>query len=53
MPRRVRVQNLPNGQYVVTIPKALAETIGLRRGEEVQWSLRGDELVLRRMSKTR
>jgi antitoxin component of MazEF toxin-antitoxin module len=37
----------------VTIPKALAETIGLRRGEEVQWSLRGDALVLRRMSRGR
>jgi len=36
MARRVRIQQLPNGQFVITIPKALAEAIGFRKGEEVQ-----------------
>jgi len=46
-----RVQQLPNGQYVLTIPKALAEALGLRKGEEVHWSLEGDRLVLNRLGK--
>jgi hypothetical protein len=49
MARRVHVQQLPNGQYILTIPRAL----GLRKGEEVQWSLEGDRLVLRRLTKGR
>ena len=51
MARRVHVQQLPNGQYVLTIPKALAEAMGLRKGEEVQWSLGRDGLTLRRLRK--
>lgn len=50
MARRVRVQQLPNGQFVVTIPKALAEAIGFRKGEQVQWSVGRDGLVLRRLT---
>ena len=42
-----RVQQLPNGQCVLTIPEAL----GLRKGEEVQWTLEGDWLVLNRLGK--
>ncbi len=53
MARRVRVQQLPNGQFVVTIPKALAEAIGFRKGEEVQWSLEKEALVLRRLTRKR
>ena len=33
MPRRVKVQQLPNDQFVVTIPKALAEAMGIRKGD--------------------
>ena len=50
MARRVRVQQLPNGQFVVTIPKALAEAIGFRKGEQVQWSIGKDGLLLRRLA---
>jgi hypothetical protein len=49
MARRVHVQKLPNGQYVLTVPKA--EALGLRRGREVHWSLEGDRLVLNRLGK--
>ncbi len=48
MARRVRIQQLPNGQFVLTIPKALAEAIGFRKGEEVQWTVEGGGLMLRR-----
>jgi antitoxin component of MazEF toxin-antitoxin module len=50
MARRVRVQQLPNGQFVVTIPKALAEAIGFRKGEQVQWAVERDRLILRRLT---
>jgi len=53
MARRVRIQQLPNGQFVITIPKALAEAIGFRKGEEVQWSLEKEGLVLRRLTRQR
>jgi antitoxin component of MazEF toxin-antitoxin module len=49
MARRVKVQKLPNDQYVVTIPKALAEAMGLRKGETVQWSIEQGGLLLKRL----
>jgi antitoxin component of MazEF toxin-antitoxin module len=49
MARRVKVQQLPNDQYIVTIPKALAEAMGLRKGETVQWSLEHGGLLLKRL----
>jgi hypothetical protein len=49
MARRVKVQQLPNDQYVVTIPKALAEAMGLRKGETVQWSIEQGGLLLKRL----
>ena len=48
MPRRVKVQQLPNDQFVVTIPMALAEALGIRGGETVQWSFVKGDLVLKR-----
>ena len=53
MARHVRVQKLPNGQFVVTIPKALAEAIGFRKGEQVQWSVSKNGLLLKRMTGNR
>ena len=49
MPRRVKVQQLPNDQFVVTIPKALAEAMGIHKGETVQWSFVKGDLVLNRL----
>ena len=49
MPRRVKVQQLPNDQFIVTIPKALAEAMGIRKGETVQWSFVKGDLVLKRI----
>lgn len=48
MPRKVKVQQMPNDQYMVTIPKALAEAMGIRRGEMVEWSVEDGNLVLKR-----
>ena len=49
MARRVKVQQLPNDQYVVTIPKALAEAMNLHKGETVQWSIEQGGLLLKRL----
>ena len=39
---------MPNGQFLITIPKALAEALGIRGGEIVEWSVEGGRLVLNR-----
>jgi len=49
MARRVKVQQLPNDQYVVTIPKALAEAMGIRKGETMQWSVEMGGLLLKKL----
>lgn len=38
MSEKTKVQSKPNGQYVVTIPKSLAETMRLE-GEAVEWKV--------------
>ena len=48
MPRKVKVQRMPNGQFMVTIPKALAEAMGIRGGEMVEWSVADGDLLLKR-----
>ncbi len=49
MSNRVRIQQHPTGQFTVTIPRALAQAIGITRGEEAEWVLVGGELTLRRL----
>ena len=49
MPRRVKVQQLPTGQFVVTIPKAIADAMGIHKGETVQWSFVKGDLVLKQI----
>ncbi len=40
---------MPNDQFMVTIPKALAEALGFRKGEMVEWSVQGGDLILKRL----
>ena len=49
MPRKVKIQKMPNGQFMVTIPKALAEALGIRGGEMAEWSVKGGDLLLKRL----
>ncbi len=46
MARRVKIQSMPNGQFMITIPKALAEALGIRGGEMAEWSVKDDRLTL-------
>ncbi|MFH0868105.1 MAG: AbrB/MazE/SpoVT family DNA-binding domain-containing protein [Candidatus Woesearchaeota archaeon] len=43
----VRVQKLPSGQLVVTIPKILAEYEGLKKGDELEFKKHKDGFVLK------
>ena len=48
MARRVKVQKLPNDQFIVTIPRALAQALGIEKGDLAEWKLSNGDLVLRR-----
>jgi hypothetical protein len=38
-----------NGQLRVTIPKALAVAMGIQKGDRVQWTVVGRDLLLRKI----
>ncbi|MBW2975907.1 hypothetical protein KY347_00515 [Candidatus Woesearchaeota archaeon] len=43
----VRVQKLPSGQLVLTIPKILAEYEGLAKGTEVEFKKHKEGFILK------
>ena len=43
----VKVQKLPSGQLVVTIPKVLAEYEGLEKGTEVEFKKHNEGFILK------
>jgi len=43
----VRVQKLPSGQLVVTIPKVLADYEGLGKGTEIEFKKHKDGFILK------
>ena len=45
----VKIQKLPSGQLVVTIPKVLAEYEGLDKGTEVEFKKHEEGFVLKIM----
>lgn len=44
----VKIQKLPNGQLVITIPKQLAEYEGLYKGDELEFAKHTEGFLLRR-----
>ena len=42
----VKIQQLPSGQLVITIPKLLAEYEGLKRGMELEFRKHKDGFIL-------
>ncbi len=48
MSNRVRVQQHPQGMLFVSLPRALAQALGMAKGETLEWVLVDGELVLRR-----
>jgi len=49
MSNRVRVQQHPYGMFSVSIPRALAQALQIKKHETFEWRLVGGELVLKRM----
>lgn len=47
MSNTVRIQQLPQGQYTVTIPRALAQAFGIEKGDQAEWRVVKGDLVLR------
>jgi antitoxin component of MazEF toxin-antitoxin module len=47
----VRVQQHPTGQLTVTLPRALAVALRIRKGDEMEWLLEDGRLVLVRVRK--
>ena len=43
----VRVQKLPSGQLVLTIPKILAEYEGLKKGTEIEFKKHKEGFILK------
>tara|TARA_Y100000294_G_scaffold167230_1_gene176190 strand:+ start:940 stop:1095 length:156 start_codon:yes stop_codon:yes gene_type:complete len=43
----VKIQKLPSGQLVITIPKVLAEYEGLEKGAEIEFKKHKDGFILR------
>jgi bifunctional DNA-binding transcriptional regulator/antitoxin component of YhaV-PrlF toxin-antitoxin module len=50
MANRMRVQKTPNGQFIVTVPKAVAEALGYRKGTVLEFKFNDmKELVVKRV----
>ncbi len=43
----VKIQKLPSGQLVITVPKLLAEYEGLKKGMELEFKKHKDGFILK------
>jgi len=43
------VQQTTSGSYIVVPPKALMNALGISKGDEVEWSLKGGEMVMKKV----
>ena len=46
MSNKVRVQEHPNGQLTITIPRALAGALQIGKGDVMEWRIEDGRLVL-------
>jgi antitoxin component of MazEF toxin-antitoxin module len=51
MSNRSRVQQLPSGVYVVSIPRALVQALDINKGDLMEWKLEGGKLLLKKARK--
>jgi len=42
-----KVQQLPNGALIITIPKTLAELTKIKKGDILQWGIENQNIILR------
>jgi hypothetical protein len=44
---KVSIQRFPQGQFIVTIPRALALALDIEKGDRAEWKLSDGDLVLK------
>ena len=49
MSNKVRVQQLPNGQLLITFPRVLAQAMGIGKGDLMEWLLEDGKLVVKKV----
>jgi antitoxin component of MazEF toxin-antitoxin module len=49
MSNRVRVQKHPHGLFSVSIPRALAQALRIKKGDVMEWVIENGDLVLKRV----
>ncbi len=47
----VKIQKLPSGQLVITVPKVLAEYEGLKKGMELEFKKHSEGFILKIIKK--
>ena len=51
MSNKVRVQQLPQGQLIITFPRVLAGALRIKKGDVMEWVLEDGKLLLVRAKK--
>lgn len=46
---KTKVGQQKNSQYQTTIPKTLADAKGWRKGDDLEWTLEGSNVVIRKV----
>ncbi len=49
MANQTKVTTYKTGQYVTTIPKALAQAARLKKGDTVEWLIQNGDIVMRKV----
>jgi len=44
-----KVQQLPNGSLVLTIPKTLAELTKIVKGDILEWDIKNQNIILKKL----
>ena len=44
-----KVQQLPNGALVLTIPKTLAELMKIVKGDCLEWDIKNQNIILKKL----
>ena len=45
----MKVQQLPQGAYIITLPVQIARALGIQKGDDLKWEFNKDrELVLKK-----
>lgn len=45
------LQQLPTGQLIANFPKAIAEGLGLKKGDQLEWMITQEGVLVRKPSK--